>query len=76
MDGSSCGSDRARSRPAVNIKSTKKAAYYPKARCSPLGLARRLASPFFLPAAILTVAKRAKADAARSEAEAARPGVG
>jgi hypothetical protein len=71
MDGSSCGSDRARSRPAVNIKGTKKAVY-PKARRSPLGLARRLGSPFFLPAAILTVAKRAKADAARSEAEAAR----
>jgi cobalamin biosynthesis protein CobD/CbiB len=30
------------------IKGTKKAAYYPEARCSPLSLARRLASPFFL----------------------------
>jgi hypothetical protein len=43
------------------MKGAKKAAYYPKTRCSPLSLARRLAPPFFLPAAssyheVLTVA--------------------
>jgi hypothetical protein len=41
-------------------------------------LANRLTSPFFLPAAssyhnALTVAQQAKANAARAEAEAARP---
>jgi hypothetical protein len=51
MYGGSCGFDRARSRPAKIIKGTKKVASYPKARCSPQSLARRLASPFFLPAA-------------------------
>jgi hypothetical protein len=51
MDGSSCGFDRVRSRPATTIKDANKAAYYPKTRCSPQSLARRLASPFFLPAA-------------------------
>jgi hypothetical protein len=81
MDKSSCGFGSARSRPAKIIKGTKKAAYYPKARCSPQSLARRLASPFFLPAAssyheVLTVAQQVKADAARAEAEAARPGLG
>jgi hypothetical protein len=44
-------------------------------------LARRLASPFLLPAAspyhkVLEVAKKAKANAARAEAEAARSGEG
>jgi hypothetical protein len=51
MDGSSCGFDRVCSRPAKIIKGTKKTAYYPKTRCSPKNLARRLAPPFFLPAA-------------------------
>jgi hypothetical protein len=44
-------------------------------------LLRRLASPFFLPVAssyreVLTEAQQAKANAARAEAEAARPGEG
>jgi hypothetical protein len=44
-------------------------------------LVRRLASPFFLPAAspyheVLEVAQQAKANAARAEAEASRPGEG
>jgi hypothetical protein len=51
MDGSSCGFDRFRSRPAKIIKGTEKAAYYPKIRHSPPSLARRFASPLFLPAA-------------------------
>jgi hypothetical protein len=50
MDGKGCGFGRVRSRPAKIIKGTKKAAYYPTTRHSPLSLARRLASPFFLPA--------------------------
>jgi hypothetical protein len=81
MDRSSCGFDRARSRPARIIKGAKKVVYDPKTRCSPLSLARRLASPLFLPTAssyheVLTVAQQAKADAAHAEAEAARPGEG
>jgi hypothetical protein len=81
MDGRSCGFDRARSRPAKIIKGTKKAAYYPKARCSPQSLARRLASPFFLPAAssyyeALTVTQLDKDGAACSEADATRPDEG
>jgi hypothetical protein len=81
MDGSSCGSDRVRCRPAEIIKSTKKVAYNPKAWCSPQSLARRLASSLFLPAAssyheVLAVAQQAKSNAARAEAEAARPGEG
>jgi len=60
-DGSSCGFDRARSRPAKIIKGTGRVAYYPKIRHSPQSFTRRLASPFFLPAAlsyyeVLTVA--------------------
>jgi hypothetical protein len=60
------------------IKGSKKAAYYPKTRCSPQSIARRLASPFFLLATssyheVLTLAQQAKANAARAEAEAARP---
>jgi hypothetical protein len=54
MNGSSCGLGRVRSRLARIINGAKKkekAAYFPKARCSPQSLARRLASPFFLPAA-------------------------
>jgi hypothetical protein len=51
MGGSSCGFDRVCSRPAAIIKGTKKAAYYPKKRCSLRSLAWRLAPPFFLPAA-------------------------
>jgi hypothetical protein len=35
MDYSSCGLDRARSRPAMVIKGAKKAAYYPNTRHSP-----------------------------------------
>ena len=65
MDGSSCGFDRACSRPAKIIKGAKKAAYYLKTRCSPQSSARRLASPFFLPAAssyheVLAAAQRQK----------------
>jgi hypothetical protein len=46
MDNSSCGFDRARSRPAKIFKSAKKEGYCPQTR------ARRLALPFFLPAAL------------------------
>jgi hypothetical protein len=49
MSGSSCGFDRARSRPAMIIKGAKKAAYHPKMRHSPQRFARCLASSFFLP---------------------------
>jgi hypothetical protein len=78
MDGSSCGFDRARSHPAMIIKGAKKAAYYPKMRHSPQSLARRLASPFFLPTTtsyheVLTVAQQAEFNAAHTEAEASRP---
>jgi hypothetical protein len=81
MDGSSFGFDRASSRPAIAIKSAKKAAYYPKIRPSSQSLARRLAPPLFLPAAtsyheVLTVAQLDKADAACAEADAARPDEG
>ena len=81
MDCSSCGFDRVRSHPAEIIKGVKKAAYYPKTPDSPKSLARRLASPFFLPAAssyheALAVAQQANANAARAEAEAASPGEG
>ena len=81
MDCNSCGFDRARSRPAKNIKGTKKAAYYPKIWNSPRGLARHLASPFFLQAAspyheVFTVAQQANGNSACAEAEAARPGEG
>jgi hypothetical protein len=77
MGGSSCGFGRVRSRPAMIIKGAKKAAYYPKTRYSPQNLARRLASPFFLPAASschgdLKVAQLDKAGAACAEADAAR----
>jgi hypothetical protein len=77
--GSSCGFDRARCRPASIIKGTKKAAYYSQMRHSTQSLARRLASPFFLPAAsscieFFTVAQQAKDNGARAEAEPARPG--
>jgi hypothetical protein len=81
MDGSSCGFDRARSRSAKIIKGVIKTAYYPKARCSSKCLARRLAWPFFLPAAspyhvALVAAHQAKAIVVRAEAEAACPGEG
>jgi hypothetical protein len=81
MDGSSCGFDRARSHLAKITKGVKKAAYYPKARCSPQSLARRLASPYFMPAAspyheVLTVAQQAKTNVPRAEANAARLGEG
>jgi hypothetical protein len=79
MDCNSCGFDRARCRPAKSIKGAKKAAFYPKTRHSPQSSARRLASPLFLlPVAssyaeVVTVAQLDKADAARADAEAARP---
>jgi hypothetical protein len=81
IDGSRCGFERVRSRPTKVTEGAKKAANYPNAQCSPQSLARRLASPFFLPAAssyheVLALAKQAKAYAARAEAEAARPGGG
>jgi hypothetical protein len=81
MDGSSSSFDCVRSRPAKIIKCAKKAAYCPKARYSPQNMARRLASPFFLPAASLyheaiTAAQQAIASAARAEAKASRPGMG
>jgi hypothetical protein len=78
VDCSSCDFDRARSFPAKIIKGAKKAAYYSKTRHSPQRLSRRLASPFFLPAAlsynkVLTVAQLDKAHAACAGADAARP---
>jgi hypothetical protein len=81
MNENSCGFDRARSCSAKIIKGAKKAVYYPKARFSALSLARRLAPPFFLPAAssyheVFAVGQQAKADAARAQAEAACPGEG
>jgi hypothetical protein len=81
MDGSSCGFGRVCNRPARIIKGAKKAAYCPKTRYSPQSLVLRLASPIFLPAAspyheVLTVAQHNKANAARAEAEDARPGEG
>jgi hypothetical protein len=81
MDGISCGFDRARSRPAKIIKDANKAAYYPKTKCSPPSLARCLASAFLLPAdspyhEVLTVARQAKAHAARAKAEVSRPSEG
>jgi hypothetical protein len=51
MDGSNCGFDRARSCPANIIKGAKKAAYFPKTRCSLQSLARRLALPLLVPVA-------------------------
>jgi hypothetical protein len=75
MDCSSCGFDRVRSRQAKIIKGAKKAGYYPKIRHSPQSLARRLASPLFLPAAsscheALTAAYLDKAGVACAEADA------
>ena len=49
--GLKIGADCARSRPAKIIKGTKKAVYFLKTRHSPRRLVRRLAPPFFLPAA-------------------------
>ena len=79
MDENSCGFDIAHNRPATIIKGLKNTAYYPKARHSPQSLARRLASPLFLPAAssyheVLTVAHQAEANAARALAKAAHAG--
>ena len=81
MDRSRCDYGRVCSRPAKIIKGTGRVAYYPKIRHSPQSFARRLASPFFLPAAlsyyeVLTVAQLDKADAACAEAEATRPDEG
>jgi hypothetical protein len=78
MDVSSCGFDRAHSRPANVIGGTKKAVCCPKTRSSPQSIARGLASPLFLLAAlsyheVLTVAQLDKADAACAEADATRP---
>ena len=78
MDGSSCGFDCAHSRPVRIIKGAKKAAYNPIVWNSPQRLARRLASPLFLPVAssyneVLTVAQLDKADAACAGADTARP---
>ena len=75
MDFRSCSFDCARSRPAKTIKSTKKAAYIPTIKNSPQSLARRLASPLFLPAAsscheALTAAYLDKAGVACAEADA------
>jgi len=58
-----------------------KAAYYPNKKCSPESLARRLALPFFLPAAssyheVFAVAQQAKADFTRAKVKAARPDEG
>jgi hypothetical protein len=79
MDGSSCRFVRVRSRPAKTIKGAQRAAYYPEKRFYPRSLARRLASPLFLPVAssyhdVLAVAQQAKSNVARAEAEAPRPG--
>jgi hypothetical protein len=81
MGGSSCVFGRIRSRPAKNIKGAKKAAHYPKLQHSSQSSARRLAPPFFLPAAssyyeVLKVAQLDKADAACAKADAARPDEG
>jgi len=81
MDFRSCSFDCARSRPAKTIKSTKKAAYIPTIKNSPQSLARRLASPLFLPGAssyneILTVAQLDRADAACAKADATCPDEG
>jgi hypothetical protein len=80
IDFSNCGLDRARSL-AKTIKGAKKAAYYPRTRRSAKNLARRLASPFLLPAAsscheVLTVAQLDKAGAACADADVARPDEG
>jgi hypothetical protein len=77
MDCSSCDFELVRNRPAKIIKSTKKAPYYPDMQHSPRSLARRLASPLFLPTAssyheVLTVTQLDEADAACAEADAAR----
>ena len=78
IDGSSCGYRRVCSRPAKILEDAKKKGYHPKTRRSPQCLARRLASPLFLPVAssdpeALAVAQLDKADAACAEADAARP---
>jgi hypothetical protein len=78
---SSFGFDRDRSRWAKIINGSKKAAYYPNTRYSPQALAKRLASPFFLPVTlpyheVLTVAQLDKAEAACTEAYAACPDEG
>jgi hypothetical protein len=76
MGCSSCGFGRACSRPALIINGVKKAAYCPKARCSPQSLTRRLVPPTFLSAAssyeeALTVAQLDKARAVCAGADAA-----
>jgi hypothetical protein len=79
VNGSSFG--RVRSRPAKIIKGAKKAAYYPKALFPSRSLALTAGRRSILPAAssyreVLTAAQQAKANAARAEAKAARPGEG
>jgi hypothetical protein len=81
MDCGSCDFDRARSRLIKLIKGAKEVACYPKTRCSPRSLARRLAPPLFLPAASSYLQDPAavqldKTDAACAEADAARPDEG
>jgi hypothetical protein len=81
MDCGSCDFDRARSRLIKVIKGAKEVACYPKTRCSPRSLARRLAPPLFLPAASSYLQDPAavqldKTDAACAEADAARPDEG
>ena len=81
MDRSGCGFDRVQSRSASIIKGAKKAAYYPKIRHSSQKSARRLAPPYFLPAAssyheALMVAQLDKADAACADVFAACPDEG
>jgi hypothetical protein len=67
--------------PGQDHQGREKAAYCPETRYSPQSFVLRLASPIFLTAAspyheVLTVAQHTKANAARVEAEAARPGEG
>jgi hypothetical protein len=64
--------------PVRIFKSTNNGAFDPKTRNALQSLARRLASPFFLPPAlsyyeILAVAKLGKANAACAVADAVRP---
>ena len=72
--------DRVRSRLAHVLKGLEKVVCNAEKQYSPESVAKRLASPFFLPPAtaypvLLTVVQQAKVDAAaRTKADAARPG--
>jgi hypothetical protein len=73
--------DRVRNRLALTKQGMHAAFGFSKKRFSPESLAARLAPPFILAPAttypqVLTLAQQAKANAARAEAEAARPGEG